>query len=98
VERALRRWRAATMFIPTWFICGVGKRGRGGSPRPDDAIGFVPVAITGESSVARPMASDDGMWPVIEVVLRNGRVLRLSERAAPARAALLADALEGSGR
>jgi hypothetical protein len=44
------------------------------------------------------MASDDGMWPVIEVVLRNGRVLRLSERAAPARAALLADALEGSGR
>jgi transposase len=70
----------------------------GVSPRPDDAIGFVPVAITGESSVARPMASDDGMWPVIEVVLRNGRVLRLSERAAPARAALLADALEGSGR
>ena len=68
------------------------------SPMPDCATGFVAVAITGESGVARPMASDDGIGSVIEVVLRNGRVLRLSERTAPARAALLADALEGSGR
>ncbi len=67
-------------------------------PMSDGATGFVPVAIAGESSVARPMASDDVIGSVIEVVLRNGRVLRLSERAAPARAALLADALEGSGR
>jgi transposase len=68
------------------------------SPMPDCATGFVAVAITGESGVARPMASGDGIGSVIEVVLRNGRVLRLSERTAPARAALLADALEGSGR
>jgi Transposase len=66
--------------------------------RHDVHPNFVPVAIAGESGVARPMASDDVIGPVIEVVLRNGRVLRLSEPAAPARAALLADALEGSGR
>jgi transposase len=68
------------------------------SPMLDGATGFVPVSIAGDSSVACPMASGDGIGSVIEVVLRNGRVLRLSERAAPARAALLADALEGSGR
>jgi hypothetical protein len=31
----------------------------------------------------------------IEIVLRNGRVLRVSDGVAPARAAALADALEG---
>jgi len=36
--------------------------------------------------------------PVIEVVLRNGRVLRVPEGVAPARAVALADALEGIGR
>jgi hypothetical protein len=35
---------------------------------------------------------------VIEVVLRNGRVLRLPDGVAPARVAALADMLEGSGR
>jgi hypothetical protein len=35
---------------------------------------------------------------MIEVVLRNGRVLRLPERAGPARVARLADALEGQAR
>ena len=36
--------------------------------------------------------------PVIEVVLRNGRVLRVAEGVAPARAVALADALEGIER
>jgi hypothetical protein len=67
------------------------------SPMPDCATGFVPVAITGESSVARPMASDDGIGSVIEVVLRNGRVLRLLKGVAPQRVAQLADALDGCG-
>ena len=67
------------------------------SPMPDCATGFVPVAITGESSVSRPMASDDGIGSVIEVVLRNGRVLRLLEGVAPQRVAQLADALDGCG-
>jgi hypothetical protein len=35
---------------------------------------------------------------VIEVVLRNGRLLRLPEGVVAARAAILADALEGCGR
>jgi hypothetical protein len=35
---------------------------------------------------------------VVEVQLRNGRILRVSEEVAAARVALLADALEGSGR
>jgi hypothetical protein len=39
-----------------------------------------------------------GSDPIIEVVLRNGRVLRLPDGVAPARAIILADALEGTGR
>ena len=35
---------------------------------------------------------------VIEVVLRNGRILRLPERMAPENAARVADALEAGGR
>src|SRR6266568_3231928 len=35
---------------------------------------------------------------VIEVVLRNGRLLRVAEDIAPARVAALADVLEGCGR
>jgi hypothetical protein len=39
-----------------------------------------------------------GVGSVIEVVLRNGRVLRLSDGVTPARAVILADALEGLAR
>ena len=42
--------------------------------------------------------SGAGLGLVIEVVLRNGRVLRVPEGVAPARAVVLADALEGYGR
>jgi hypothetical protein len=42
------------------------------------------------------MRSDRGDDSVIEVLLRNGRILRLSESAAPTRVAPLADALEAS--
>jgi transposase len=55
---------------------------------------FSPVAVVPAADTA-PAASEGA---VIEVVLRNGRVLRLSERATPAHAARLADVLEGSGR
>jgi transposase len=61
----------------------------------DGEARFVPVAVATESSAARPAGDNAGAGSVIEVVLRNGRVLRLSERVVPARAALLADALEG---
>jgi len=58
--------------------------------------GFSRVVVAPDSGVARRDASASGV--VIEVVLRNGRLLRVPEDAAPARVAALADVLEGSGR
>ena len=58
-------------------------------------VRFAPVAVMAgvELKAAIPSGTKDA--PVIEVVLRNGRVLRLCERLAPADAARFADALEG---
>ena len=54
---------------------------------------FAPVAIV---PVATPAtAREDGHAAMMEVVLRNGRVLRLCESMAPGNAARFADALEG---
>ena len=64
----------------------------------DGEAHFVPVSVAGESSSAGLIADDAGVGTVVEVMLRNGRVLRLSEGVAPGRAALLADALEGCAR
>ena len=61
---------------------------------PDGRPRFVPVAIAPGHSVA----AGAGTEAAIEVVLRNGRVLRLPASVAPARAAALADALEGLAR
>jgi transposase len=63
---------------------------RGGQGR------FVPVAVVAGDGVAAPMESRSGS--AIEVVLRNGRVLRLPDGGAPAWVAGLADALEGDPR
>jgi len=49
---------------------------------------FVPLAVAAEGGQV-------GLPQVIEVVLRNGRLLRLPEGVTPARAVVLADALEG---
>jgi len=62
---------------------------------PEGTARFVPVTVAAESNVAGAMESDATTSAAVEVVLRNGRVLRLSERAAPGRVAQLADALEG---
>ena len=48
---------------------------------------FVPLAVAAEGGQV-------GLPQVIEVVLRNGRLLRLPEGVPPARAVVLADALE----
>jgi|SRR5271157_155263 len=59
---------------------------------------FVPVAVTG-GGVRRSAPTDVAVSSLpIELVLRNGRVLRLAESVPPARAAVLADALEGLAR
>jgi transposase len=64
----------------------------------DKRARFVPVAVAAGNEAAALAAGAGGVGSVIEVVLRNGRVLRLSEGVTPARAVLLADALEGLAR
>jgi|SRR6516225_2065650 transposase len=61
----------------------------------DNGARFVPVAVTATPGVAGMAEQGAGVGSLIEVVLRNGRLLRLPEGIAPARAVALADALEG---
>lgn len=61
----------------------------------DTRARFVPVAVAMGNEAAAVAGDGVGLGPVIEVVLRNGRVLRLPEGSTPARAVVLADALEG---
>ena len=69
---------------------------------PDPQACFVPVEIARADPVgvtvptARPEHA--GIAAVIEVILRNGRVVRFPERIGAKRAARLADALDGSER
>jgi transposase len=58
---------------------------------------FVPVRLAQRDDGAAVKASG-GTACAIEVVLRNGRLLRIPEGAALAQVVALADALEGSGR
>ena len=67
---------------------------------PTQECQFVPIAVAPvESNICeqRKTAEDDGP-AIIELVLRNGWVLRLPEGVTPARAAALAEALEGIAR
>jgi transposase len=64
----------------------------------ENAARFVPVAIAAGNGACAVTADGIGLGAVIEVVLRNGRVLRLPEGVTPARAVILADALEGLPR
>jgi transposase len=57
------------------------------STTPDGQSRFALVTVAA--------ANHECAGSMVEVVLRNGRVLRLSEAAVPGRAAQLADALEG---
>ena len=61
--------------------------------------GFVPVMVATGRGIANASlkANAEGM-AAVELVLRNGRVLRLPDGIVPARAAALADALEGLAR
>ena len=61
---------------------------------------FAPVEIAGvdQPTLPAPAIVPEPAAPlVIEVVLRNGRVVRFPERIGARRAARLADALDGSG-
>lgn len=57
---------------------------------------FAPVVVATGNAVTRPLGSSSGS--TIEVMLRNGRLLRLPDGGSPAWVAGLADALEGSAR
>jgi transposase len=61
---------------------------------------FAPVEIAGVDQPTLPapaIVPEPAARLVIEVVLRNGRVVRFPERIGARRAARLADALDGSG-
>ena len=69
---------------------------------PDPQACFVPVEIACADPVGVPVPTARPelatIASVIEVVLRNGRVVRFPERIGARRAARLADALDGSER
>jgi transposase len=75
-----------------------GRLKAGELPAPDGEARFVPVAVATPSNASAMQESDSGDSVMVEVVLRNGRVLRLSDCVAPGRVAQLADALEGGQR
>ena len=72
--------------------------------RSEDGVDFVPVTIVpARGAVPVSMVPRDTTGSTIadarvEVVLRNGRMLRVPEGVAPSRAGALADALEGIGQ
>jgi transposase len=72
--------------------------------RSEDGVDFVPVSIAPAgrampvSMVQRDSAVSDPADTRLEVVLRNGRMLRVPEGVTPSRAGALADALEGIGQ
>ena len=65
---------------------------------PENVSRFVAVSVATASDAPTVSARSADFGPAIEVVLRNGRVLRVPEGIAPARAGALADALEGIAR
>lgn len=65
---------------------------------PAEGSRFVPVTIAARPDTEALLAKAAGPGSIAEVVLRNGRVLRLPDGVAPARATALADALERLGR
>jgi transposase len=73
------------------------RQARAGVLSRADECRFAPVAIAPVDGAVLAPRTAIGVQPAIEVVLRNGRVLRLPEGVAPARAVILADALEGCG-
>jgi hypothetical protein len=63
-----------------------------------DRAEFVPVTVSTAVGASGAPIRGHGISCAIEVVLRNGRVLRVPDGVAPGRASALADALEGVGR
>ena len=91
VSATARRYNLSTGQLFTWRR--LARQGRLCAVEP---MTFAPVVVSRDEAAnqAAPSSSGDAV-PVIELVLRNGRLLRLPENVTPARAAALAQALEG---
>ena len=64
-----------------------------------DGVGFSRVVVASDCGTLRmPQSNAPAGAAVVEVLLRNGRVLRVADDVAPARVAALADVLEGTLR
>ena len=72
--------------------------GNGDSRLMPAGMGFSRVVVASEGGGMRVRNDTSADGAMIEVVLRNGRVLRLPQETAPAHVGALADALEGCGR
>jgi len=81
--------------VHTWR--GLARKGMLSESSHGD-VQFAPVVMVPAADAMRPIASGASGLAVIEVVLRNGRILRLPECIAPRNAARVADALEAGGR
>ena len=65
---------------------------------PRNGVNFVPVTIAPASRVVPVSLGSAIADSRLEVVLRNGRLLRVPEGVAPSHVGALADALEGIGQ
>ncbi len=86
------RLRAGTMFTPTCFMHG------GDRLAPERWSAGVTWRWRATMDVVLRGLRSHRVAAVIEVVLRNGRLLRVPEGVAAAHVVALADALEGFGR
>lgn len=86
VSATARRYGLSTGQLFTWRR--LARQGRLSAVEP---MTFAPVVVSRDDA---PSPAVDAP-AIIELVLRNGRLLRLPESVTPARAAALAEALEG---
>jgi transposase len=95
VAEVARRYDVHPNLVHAWR-----RQARAGTlvPRAEDECRFAPVMVKPDDVVMGSAPNAMSGEPVIEVVLRNGRLLHLPAGVAPARAGALADALEGLAR
>jgi len=89
VSATARRYGLSTGQLFTWR-----RLARQGRLRAAEPTTFAPVVVSRDEAANRAPSPARDTVPMMELVLRNGRLLRLPESVTPARAAALAEALE----
>ena len=87
--------------LHTWRLLarrGLLAAAPGASTASGSGFCFVPVAVVADSKTSARREDAGEAALLVELVLRNGRVLRLPQNVPATRAAALADALEGLAR